>query len=62
MLYDNGTRLIASADCLPEFVYAHGLHAAEFERTASRLIEMQSDSWVNAREESAPPAMKAASI
>ena len=62
VLYDNGTRLIASADCLPEFVYAHGLHAAEFERTASRLIEMQSDSWVNAREESAPPAMKAASI
>jgi cell division protein ZapE len=47
ILYDHGTRLIASADCLPQFIYAGGLHATEFERTASRLIEMQSDGWIN---------------
>jgi cell division protein ZapE len=62
VLYDSGTRLIASADCLPEFVYAHGPHATEFERTASRLIEMQSDSWVHAKEGREPPAMKAVSV
>jgi cell division protein ZapE len=59
ILYDAGTRLIASADCLPEFLYADGLHAAEFERTASRLIEMQSEDWVHAREDRGP-ATKAA--
>jgi cell division protein ZapE len=62
VLYDNGTRLIASADCLPEFIYAKGLHATEFERTASRLIEMQSDDWIHAKEETGTPAMKAASV
>ncbi|MDB5392954.1 MAG: ATPase, family [Rhodospirillales bacterium] len=62
VLYDSGTRLIASADCLPEFIYAHGLHATEFERTASRLIEMQSDGWVHAKEDREPPAMKAVSV
>jgi cell division protein ZapE len=51
VLYDAGTRLIASADCLPEFLYPGGLHATEFERTASRLIEMQSEGWVNAKDE-----------
>jgi len=60
VLYDNGTRLIASADCLPEFLYSHGLHATEFERTASRLIEMQSEGWVDAKEEHEPALTKAA--
>jgi cell division protein ZapE len=61
ILYDAGTRLIASADCLPEFIYANGLHATEFERTASRLIEMQSDDWIHAKEDH-EPALKAASL
>lgn len=59
VLYDSGTRLIASADCLPEFLYAHGLHATEFERTASRLIEMQSDDWVQAKEGPSEPDLVA---
>jgi cell division protein ZapE len=50
VLYDAGTRLIASADAPAEQLYATGLHAKEFERTASRLIEMQSDDWVHAKE------------
>jgi cell division protein ZapE len=50
VLYDAGTRLIASAEAPAEQLYAAGLHAEEFERTASRLIEMQSDDWVNSKE------------
>jgi cell division protein ZapE len=60
VLYDNGTRLIASADCPPEKLYSAGLHATEFERTASRLIEMQSDDWIHDREDREPPLTKAA--
>jgi cell division protein ZapE len=50
VLYDSGTRLIASAEAPAEQLYSAGLHAKEFERTASRLIEMQSDDWVHAKE------------
>jgi cell division protein ZapE len=50
ILYEAGARLIASADAPPRELYAHGLHAGEFERTASRLIEMQSAHWVQGRE------------
>jgi cell division protein ZapE len=60
VLYDNQARLIASADCAPEDLYSHGLHATEFERTASRLIEMQSEDWIHAREEHEPALTKAA--
>jgi len=60
VLYDNGTRLIASADCAPEKLYSTGLHATEFERTASRLIEMQSEDWIHDREEREPSLTKAA--
>jgi cell division protein ZapE len=55
VLYDTHTRFIASAECLPEFLYAEGLHAAEFERAASRLIEMQSDDWITGQNDRAQP-------
>jgi cell division protein ZapE len=50
ILYDSATQIIISADAPPEQLYAAGLHAREFERTASRLIEMQSEDWMDERQ------------
>ncbi|THH35449.1 cell division protein ZapE [Aliishimia ponticola] len=44
-LYEAGTRLVASAAAAPEMLYLEGDGAFEFERTASRLREMQSEDW-----------------
>jgi len=44
-LYEAGTRLIASAQATPEMLYVEGEGTFEFERTASRLREMQSADW-----------------
>jgi cell division protein ZapE len=56
ILYDAHIRLVASAECAPDLIYAEGLHAVEFQRTASRLIEMQSGDWVSAGEGGLRPA------
>ena len=49
-LYDRGTRLVMSAEAPPPALYAgrKGNEAFEFERTASRLIEMQGKAWLDA--------------
>jgi cell division protein ZapE len=49
-LYDHGTRLVVSAAAPPAELYAgrKGNEAFEFERTASRLIEMQGKDWLDA--------------
>ncbi|MEM6482871.1 MAG: cell division protein ZapE [Pseudomonadota bacterium] len=44
-LYEARVRLICSAAAKPEFLYVEGEGAFEFERTASRLREMQSEDW-----------------
>ncbi len=44
-LYEAKVRLIASAAETPERLYIEGEGSFEFERTASRLREMQSDGW-----------------
>ena len=42
VLYDDKVNLVVSADAGPEGLFAAGEHAAEFQRTVSRLHEMQS--------------------
>ncbi|TCP60954.1 cell division protein ZapE [Rhodovulum bhavnagarense] len=44
-LYEARVRLIASAAAAPEMLYLEGAGSFEFERTASRLREMQAASW-----------------
>ncbi|MCZ4353427.1 cell division protein ZapE [Roseovarius aestuarii] len=44
-LYEARVRLICSAAAAPEFLYVEGEGTFEFERTASRLREMQSEDW-----------------
>jgi len=44
-LYDAGVDLVATAVERPELLYIEGTGAFEFERTASRLREMQSRDW-----------------
>ncbi|RKT32460.1 cell division protein ZapE [Roseovarius halotolerans] len=44
-LYEARVRLICSAAAEPEYLYVEGEGSFEFERTASRLREMQSADW-----------------
>jgi cell division protein ZapE len=44
-LYEARVRLICSAAAVPEYLYIEGEGSFEFERTASRMREMQSEGW-----------------
>ena len=46
-LYENGAVLICSADAQPADLYPKGDGSFEFERTASRLMEMQSEEYLD---------------
>lgn len=45
-LYEHKVKLLASAAAMPDALYVAGDGAFEFERTASRLAEMQSDDYL----------------
>jgi cell division protein ZapE len=45
-LYEARCKLLASAAAVPDTLYEHGENAAMFERTASRLNEMQSQDYL----------------
>ena len=45
-LYENGVNLVCSAAASPSELYTKGDGAFEFERTASRLMEMQSEEYL----------------
>ena len=47
-LYEHKVKLIMAADTLPHEIYNEGTHAFEFERTISRLMEMQTDAYMEA--------------
>jgi cell division protein ZapE len=48
-LYEARTLLVASAETLPEEIYPAGDGSVEFQRTVSRLNEMQSQDYIAAR-------------
>jgi cell division protein ZapE len=45
-LYEHRCKLVASAEAAPDLLYERGENAAMFERTASRLMEMQSQDYL----------------
>ncbi len=46
IFYDHKVKLIATADCAPDFLYTEGTQASEFFRTSSRLTEMRSREYL----------------
>lgn len=48
VLYENHVKLFCSAGAEPEALYPSGDGSFEFRRTASRLVEMQSDAYLRA--------------
>ena len=57
-LYDQGAKLICSAEAGPDQLYPAGDGADAFRRTASRLAEMQSDDYLRKGHGISPPAPK----
>ena len=45
-LYDEGVKLICSAEAKPDQLYPSGIASDAFRRTASRLVEMQSEDYL----------------
>ncbi len=48
VFYDQGIKLVMSAECPPEQLYVNGAMSGEFHRTVSRILEMQSKAYLAA--------------
>lgn len=59
-LYEAKRTLVMSADAPADDLYPKGHHAMEFQRTASRLMEMQSEAYLNAAKAGRRPLRSAA--
>lgn len=46
-LYEHKVKLICTAETAPDAIYSEGDGAFEFQRTVSRLAEMQSQKWID---------------
>ncbi len=57
-IYESRTKLVCSAAAAPTELYPAGDGAFEFERTASRLIEMQSARYLGAEHETRDPSAR----
>ena len=57
VFYDNKVKLLMSAEVAPEALYTEGMLAIEFQRTVSRIIEMQSREYMEAERRSAAEAI-----
>jgi cell division protein ZapE len=53
VLYDHKVKLVISAACEPEALYTEGPMSNEFHRTVSRLLEMQSQEYLDEQKRAA---------
>ena len=57
VFYDQRVKLLMSAQCPPEELYTAGAMAVEFQRTVSRIVEMQSREYLEAPRRGAAGAL-----
>jgi cell division protein ZapE len=57
VFYDQGVKLLMSAEVAPELLYTNGMLANEFQRTVSRIVEMQSREYMEKEQRGAADAI-----
>ncbi|WP_317201522.1 cell division protein ZapE [Janthinobacterium sp.] len=57
VFYDQGVKLLMSAEVAPEQLYTNGMLSNEFHRTVSRIVEMQSREYMEKEQRGAADAL-----
>jgi hypothetical protein len=57
VLYDHRIKLLISAEVAPELLFTEGSFATEFQRTVSRIVEMQSREYKESERRQSAVAM-----